>query len=146
VAANEYIKKYISISKERSVSEAEIAAGLTRIFTGFDLLDMSEKYHRQALRLDPENPDRLNSLAYFLIDNDRNINEGITLVDSALNSRPDNYNYLHTKGWAFYKQGKYQEALETLQKSWDLRREKAVYNHQAYVHLEAAKKAVAGMN
>ncbi len=142
VAANEYIKKYISVCKERSVSEAEIAAGLTRIFTGFDLLDMSEKYHRQALRLDPENPDRMNSLAYFLIDNDRNINEGITLVDSALNSRPDNYNYLHTKGWAFYKQGKYQEALETLQKSWDLRREKAVYNHQAYVHLEAAKKAV----
>jgi hypothetical protein len=31
-----------------------------------------------------------------------------------------------------------------LQKSWDLRREKAVYDHQAYLHLEAAKKAVAG--
>jgi hypothetical protein len=30
-----------------------------------------------------------------------------------------------------------------LQKSWDLRREKAVYDHQAYLHLEAAKKAVA---
>jgi hypothetical protein len=32
-----------------------------------------------------------------------------------------------------------------LQKSWDLRREKAVYDHQAYLHLEAAKKAVANL-
>jgi len=40
-------------------------------------------------------------------------------------------------------QGKYLEALELLQKSWDLRLERAVYDHQAFLHLEAAKKAVA---
>ena len=38
---------------------------------------------------------------------------------------PDNYNYLDTKGWGLYKQGKYKEALDILQKSWDLRMEKA---------------------
>jgi tetratricopeptide (TPR) repeat protein len=86
----------------------------------------------------------MNTLAYFLIVNGRNINEGLGLVDNALVLSPDNYNYLHTKGWGLYKQGKYQEALETLQKSWDLRREQAVYNHEAYLHLEEAKKAVAG--
>jgi len=42
-----------------------------------------------------------------------------------------------------FKQGNYQEALEILQKSWDIRREKAVYNHTAFLHLEAAKKAIA---
>jgi hypothetical protein len=41
-----------------------------------------------------------------------------------------------------YKQGKYKEAKDILQKSWDLRREKAIYNHEVYLHLEAAKKAV----
>ena len=86
----------------------------------------------------------MNNLAYFLIDKDRNINEGLELVDKALKLNPDNYNYLDTKGWGLYKQGKYKEALEILQKSWDLRREKAVYNHEAFLHLEAAKKAVAG--
>ena len=65
-------------------------------------------------------------------------------LDKALELRPDNYLFLHTKGWGLYKQGKYEEALEMLQKSWDLRREKAVYNHQAYLHIETAKKAVAG--
>ena len=74
-----------------------------------------------------------------------NVNEGMELVDKALILTPDDYNYLHTKGWGFYKQGKYKEALEILQKSWDIRREKAVYNHEAFLHLEAAKKAVAGL-
>jgi hypothetical protein len=31
-----------------------------------------------------------------------------------------------------------------LQKSWDLRRQNAVYDHPAFLHLEAAKKAAAG--
>ena len=44
------------------------------------------------------------------------------LVDKALELSPDNYNYLDTKGWGLYKQGKYQEAFDILQKSWDLRR------------------------
>lgn len=82
-------------------------------------------------------------MAYFLIDKDRNINEGLELVGKALELSPNNYNYLHTIGWAFYKQGKYQEALETLQNSWDLRIEKAVYRHEAFLHLEEAKKAIA---
>ena len=66
-----------------------------------------------------------------------------SLLIRHLKLSPDNYNYLYTKGWGLYKQGKYKEALEILQKSWDLRREKDVYNHEAFLHLEAAKKAVA---
>jgi hypothetical protein len=48
---------------------------------------------------------------------------------------------LDTKGWGLYKQKKYKEALELLEKSWDL---KPYYDHELYLHLEAAKKAVAG--
>ena len=85
----------------------------------------------------------MNNLAYFLIDNERYINEGMVLVDKALEQNPENYNYLQTKGWGLYKQGKYQSALDILQKSWDLRRQKAIYEYEAYLHLEAAKKAFA---
>ena len=85
----------------------------------------------------------MNDLAFLLIDSDRNIPEGINLVDKVLESEPDNHNYLHTKGWGLYKQGSYQEALEILQKSWDLRRQNAVYDHAAFLQLEEAKKVVA---
>ena len=145
ILANRYIEKYLSILKENSTSEADIVFRLSRIYYQADNFDKAEKYYRNALSLEPENPGMINNLAYFLIDKDRNIIEGQALVDKALNLDHDNYNYLDTKGWGLYKQGKYKESLEIIQKSWDIRRDKSVYDHEAYLHLEAAKKAVASL-
>ena len=139
--ANEYIEKYISIRKDNVASEADISTDLAWIYYDAGIHDKAEEYFRQALSLESASPVRMNALAYFLIDKDRNINEGLEFVDKALKLSPDSYYVLHTKGWGLYKKGKYQEALDILQKSWDLRKEKAVYDHEAYLHLEAATKA-----
>ena len=141
--ADEYIGKYIAFRKEMSTSEATIASGLGSIYQDAGIMAKAEEYYRQALLLEPDNPNGYDYLAYFLLDNDRNIEEGLQLVDAALISDPENYEFLHTKGWGLYKQCKYKEALEILQKSWDLRRKNAIYDHSAFLHLEAAKKAVA---
>jgi len=141
-AADEYIKKFMAICKN-SYPEASITGGVAEIYREAGILDKAEEYYRQALSLEPENPARINNLAYFLIDKDRNINEGLELVDKSLELNPENHNYLHTKGWGLYKQGKYHEALELLGKSWEL---KIYYDHQIYLHLEATKKAVASQN
>ena len=138
--ADKYIGKYVSAQKERSATDAAIANNLAGIYEEAKMLDEAEEYYRKALSLEPENPLRLNNLAWFLIDNDRNIDEGIEFVDRALELSPDFYYMVDTKGWGLFKQGKYQEALELLQKSWDLY---PVYNHEVYLHLEAAKKALA---
>lgn len=142
-AANIYIEKYKSMLTENLVSEPTITTSLADIYTEANILDKGEECLRQAYSLESENPLRLNNLAYFLIDKDRNINEGLELVDKALVMSTDNYDCLHTRGLGFYKQGKYREALETLQRSWDLRMKNAVYDHEAFLHLEAVKKAVA---
>jgi tetratricopeptide (TPR) repeat protein len=144
VTANIYIKKFISICKDKSLTEADITKDIASMYSEAGMLDKAEEYYRQALSLEAYNPSRMDTLAYFLIDKNRDIIGGLKLVDKALTSDSDNYNYLNTKGWGLYKLGKYKEALEILQKSWNLRREKAVYDHDAYLHLEAAKKAVAG--
>jgi tetratricopeptide (TPR) repeat protein len=144
VNANKYLEKGILIAKENSWTEANIAAQIAFGFSDVGKNDKAEEYYRKALSLEPDEPGRMNDLAFLLIDGERNITEGINLADKALELKPDNYLFLHTKGWGLYKQGKYREALDMLQKSWDLRREKAVYDHQACLHLEAAKKAVAG--
>jgi tetratricopeptide (TPR) repeat protein len=142
--ANRYIEKFISVRMIDAVSEATITTSLAGIYDEANLYDKAETYYREALLLEPDNPSRMNNLAYFLIGKDQNINEGLELADKALELSPDHYNYLDTKGWGLYKQGKYQEAVEILQRSWDLRRENARYNHEAFLHLEAAKGAVAG--
>ena len=143
IAANQYIKKYRSILKDNSSSESDILTGIAYIFTEADLLDKAEENYRKALIADHESLVRMNNLAYFLIDKDRHMEEGMTLIDKVLKLSPDNYSYLHSKGWGLYKKGKYKEALEVLGKSWDLRREKAVYDHTAFLHLEEAKRAFA---
>jgi len=141
--ANKYTDKYVSFRKESAWPESRIVSALGNIYSDANIIDKAEEYYRQATRVEPDNTDYLNTLAYFLIDKELNVNEGLELANSVLKSNPDDYNYLHTLGWGLYKQGKYQEALNILQKSWDLRRDKAMYYHTAYLHLEAAKTAVA---
>ncbi len=141
--ANDYIEKYRSELKKRSTNEVDLLTNLASIYSKAEMPDKAELYFRQAFLLVPDSL-RINNLAYFLIDKDRNIPEGLELIEKALEVRPYYYSYLHTKGWGLYKQGKYKEALEILQKSWDLRMKNAIYYHEAFLHLEETRKAVAG--
>jgi len=145
-AASGYIAKLRTLLKEYSFSEAGIINNLAMIYLEAGIPDLAEQYFRQALSMEPEKPVRLNNLAWFLINNDRNINEGLDLVEKSLELTPENYIFLDTKGWGLYKQGKYQQAYDILQKSWDLRRKKEGYEHIAYLHLAAAKKALINQN
>jgi tetratricopeptide (TPR) repeat protein len=139
--ANSYIKKYLKFRRDNSESEAAIMSVLGLIYNKAEMPDSAEKFYRKALFLQPENPYLLNEMAYFLIDHDRKTVEGLMLADKALKVEPDNYSFLHTKGWGLYKQGKYKEALDLLEKSWNL---KPIYDHRVYLHLEEVKKAIAG--
>jgi tetratricopeptide (TPR) repeat protein len=145
IEANKYIKK--ARDNMKSKSEASIMTSLAiRIYSVVNFPDSAEVYYRKALILEPDTVKWMNNLALFLInkDKDKDIREGLNLADKALELSPDNYESLHCKGWGLYKQGKFQEAKEILQKSWNLRMNNAIYNHDAWLHLEEAKKAVEG--
>jgi tetratricopeptide (TPR) repeat protein len=144
ITANRFIEKFKSMLKDNSVSEAVIAASLGDLYAEAGIFDKAEEYYRKPREIAPQDVRWQGVLATFLINNDRNINEGMELVDKALTSSPDNFNFLHIKGLGLYKQGKYQEALEVLQKSWDLRTKNAYYDHEAFLHLQEAKKAMEG--
>jgi len=140
VSANDYIGKLTAIAKELSFPEVNLATIMASLFSNAGILNKEEEYYRKALSLEPENGWILNNLAYFLIDKDRNVNEGMELVEKALKSEPENFYFLACKGWGLYKQGKNREAFEFLNKSWEL---KPVYDHTTYLHLEEVKKVVA---
>jgi tetratricopeptide (TPR) repeat protein len=139
-----FITKYKSIRKNKSLwPESRILSGVGYIYTVANLFDEAELSYRQALTLDPGNPSRMNDLAWFLIDNDINVNEGVDLIQKALELKPDNWYSLDTKGWGLYKQGRYEEALKVLHDSWDLR---PSYNHDGYQHIQEVEKALASQN
>ena len=137
--ADQLLERYKSIRKESSVSEADILQELAAIYDEAGKLEQAEKIYRQALAMEPENPTFLNNLAYFIYKNNTNLNEGVILIDSALQMRPDDWFFLATKGELRYKQGRYEEALELFEKSWKLKPE---YNHEIYLDIQAAKKAL----
>jgi TolB-like protein/Tfp pilus assembly protein PilF len=138
--ANQYIEKYKSIRKKNSDWEANIMEAVAVIYSEAGLLDKADEFYRLALSLEPDNPTRLNNLAWFLIDKDRNISEGMGMIDKVLQLSPNNFYFVDTKGWGLYKQGRFEEALKLLEKNWNLR---PIYDHEIYLHLEAAKKAIA---
>ena len=142
--ADKYIEKLISVLKENSVSEAGIDAELHKMYRQAGNLDKAEEYIRKALSSEPESPQRLNSVAAFLIVNDRKVEEGLELIDKALELSPGNGDYLDTKGMGLYKLGKYNEALELLEKARDLK--KPFYSYEISIHIEEVKKAIEGQD
>ena len=142
--ADKYIEKLISVLKENSVSEAGIDAELHKMYRQAGNLDKAEEYIRKALTSEPESPQRLNSVATFLIVYDRKVEEGLELIDKALELSPGNGDYLDTKGMALYKLGKNNEALNLLEKARDLK--KPLYSYIISSHIEEVKKAIEGQN
>jgi len=139
VSANRYINRGISLLEENMVSEAEILSYIASVYSGAGLSGQALQFYRQALSLEPDNPLWMYNQASFLIDNCGKINEGIQLINNAIELSPENYSFYDCKGWGLYRQGRNKEALELLERSWDL---KPVYDHKVYLHMEEVRKAV----
>jgi len=139
-SANIYIEKYTSILKNNLASYADVATNLALIYEDANLQNKAEESYREALDIEPNNPSRLYNLSWFLIDKDRNIQEGLELIEKAWKLNIDEYYYDDCMGYGLLKLGKYKEALEFLKKSDSL---KPVYNHDIFLHLEEARNAVA---
>jgi len=142
--ADHLITKYKLIRKNKNLwPESRTLSGVGYIYTEANLFNEAEISYTQGLTLDPGNPSRMYDLAWFLIDHDINVDEGLDLIQNALELRPDNWYYLDTKGWGLYKQGKVEEALKILNDSWNLR---PSYRHRGYLHIQEVEKALSSQN
>jgi AraC-like DNA-binding protein/tetratricopeptide (TPR) repeat protein len=139
INANKYVEKYSAALKDLTLKESSIKASKALLYLEAGMISEAEKGITDALSMDPDNPVLMNKLAILLIDEDMNINRGLDIVEKALVLEPDNYSFLYTKGMGLLKSGKPEEALEYLQKSWDL---KPYYNHNIFLRLEEVKNAV----
>ena len=64
--------------------------------------------------------------------------EGMNGIEQLLESNRDNWEYLYSEGIGLYKQEKYDEAYEVLQRSWEL---KPYYDHEHYLLLQEIRQA-----
>jgi tetratricopeptide (TPR) repeat protein len=68
---------------------------------------------------DPANAAALNYLGYMLADRGEKLNESVDLLKRALAIDPDNGSFLDSIGWAYYKDGKLDLALEHMKRAAD---------------------------
>lgn len=65
------------------------------------------KNYELSVSENPENTLALNNYAYFLLESGGDINKAERLSRKTIDIEPDNYVYLDTFAWIFFKQGKY---------------------------------------
>ena len=141
--ANQFINKYIPVVRE-GASDAHVAFRLAQLYFYAGMYEKAEIYCRKALSLEPVYQGELIDFANLLIESNIMLNEVSGLMDRAMKlakNKTDYYDYLNTKGWGLYKQGKNKEALELLQKCWD---EAPFKLYSIRSHYEEVKMAVAG--
>lgn len=119
-------------------TEAMISSGIGTIFSESGMFEEAEAYYRDAIKKDPENLYWVHEFSWYLIDNEIDIQEGIKLADRVLEQAPEYWPSIDAKGWGLYKLGKYEEALDLLKNSWDL---KFAYSHTGYLHIQEVEQA-----
>ena len=72
---------------------------------------------KPALNYEPESPALKNFLGYLYADLNRNLDEAYTLISEALKAEPDNYAYIDSMAWVYYRKGDIKKAHEWMQKA-----------------------------
>ena len=90
--------------------------------------DKAEPDFRKALELFPDQPQVLNYLGYSWIDMNRNLDEGLTMIKRAVELRPSDGYIIDSLGWAYYRLGRFPEAVTELERAVSLKPDDPVLN------------------
>ena len=83
---------------------------------------------KKALELSPNRPLVLNYLGYSWIDQNRNLREGMSLIEKAVSLRPEDGYIVDSLGWAHYKLKNFEQAVRYLEKAVELKPEDPILN------------------
>ncbi len=75
----------------------------------------------KALELQPEQPMVLNYLGYTWVDMNRNIDRATDMIKRAVALRPNDGAIVDSLGWAYYRVGRYDEAVTHLERAVELK-------------------------
>ena len=79
--------------------------------------DEAERDLLKALELEPNQPFVLNYLGYSWIEQEKNLEKALNMVETAVAARPNDGYITDSLGWVLYKLGKYNDAVIHLEKA-----------------------------
>lgn len=77
--------------------------------------DKAEVDVNLALKLSPDQPELLNYLGYSWVDRNQHIAEALAMLEKARQLRPYDGYIVDSVGWAYYRLGRYDDAVQTLE-------------------------------
>lgn len=80
----------------------------------------AEADFRQALKLNPDHPRVLNYLGYSLVEKKQNLQEALSMIERAVDARPDSGYIIDSLAWALYSLGRYDEAVGHMERASEL--------------------------
>jgi Flp pilus assembly protein TadD len=83
---------------------------------------------KRALELFPDQPHVLNYLGYSWIDQGVHLDEGMNMIKRAVEQRADDGYIVDSLGWAYYRTGKYDDAVKELDRAVELKPEDPTIN------------------
>jgi len=72
---------------------------------------------RQALALEPDQPQVLNYLGYSFLERGENFDEALEMIERAVKQRPDSGYIIDSLAWGYFLAGRYAEAVEPMERA-----------------------------
>jgi tetratricopeptide (TPR) repeat protein/LysM repeat protein len=88
----------------------------------------AEPNFRKALELFPDQPQVLNYLGYSWVDMNTNLDEGLEMIQQAVDLRPSDGYIVDSLGWAYYRLGRFDDAVRELERAVSLKPDDPVLN------------------
>ena len=86
-----------------------------------DKFPLAEKDFLHALDLNPNQPQVLNYLGYSWVDKGMNLNRALDMIQKAVQASPNDGYIIDSLGWAYYRLGRYPDAVTQLEQAATLR-------------------------
>ncbi|HHH89102.1 MAG TPA: tetratricopeptide repeat protein, partial [Aliiroseovarius sp.] len=74
----------------------------------------------KALELKPDQPSVLNYLGYSWVEQQRNLDQALDMINRAVEARPEDGYIVDSLGWVYYRLGRYDEALSVMERAVEL--------------------------
>jgi tetratricopeptide (TPR) repeat protein len=91
--------------------------------------DVLEQNLKRLLEIDPDHAHGLNALGYSWADRNIRVGEAEKLIAKALALAPEDPFIMDSMGWVYFRQGRLNEALVTLEKAFSLRADPEIAAH-----------------
>lgn len=88
----------------------------------------AEKSFLKALELFPDQPNVLNYLGYSWVDMNINLDDGLNMIRKAVELRPQDGYIIDSLGWAYYRLGRYEDAVSELERAIEKKAEDPTIN------------------